>query len=448
MPISINVISGNKIHNTGLIRSEDLAHIAPSLSYNKRIDFSKSSMKIRGIGTLVFGEGVESSVATYIDGVLMASGATGFNDLHDVKRVELLNGPQSTLFGKNASAGLLHIITKNPNTEQFESSLELMATDDKEHKLGFFVSGPINQQFAYRLSGYTRRQEGNVENLFNDHQLNGYDTEGIRAKLQWSPNNNIDLLLSADYSKQDTDFGVRVLRQDSASIELDPAAIGLSGTPGTAGEITGISGSDINDRVNLDRDPAIDSNNSGLSLEINWRLQNHTLTSISAYRNWNQDNDRDNDQTQLPFSLAQLENRDTDWFTQEFRDASPLGEHFDYVAGLFFYHSHTSDESGDDRTFSNAPYVVEFNLADNTIKRENSAIFGQLNMHPSEALTFFVGLRYLYDKVEVELSREANTRNNPFLDDGEITSIKDETGVSNSDRTKKLTGKAGTQYQL
>ncbi len=144
----------------------------------------------------------------------------------------------------------------------------------------------------------------------------------------------------------------------------------------------------------------------------------------------------------------QLENRDVDWFTQELRVASPTGEMFDYVTGLYYYFADNHDHSGDHRTLSNSPYAVDYNLANNTVENTNAAIFGQINIHPNERWTVFLGLRYLYDKVAAKLTREANTHNNAFLGDGALISTRNVDGINNSGSDTALIGNAGIEYQL
>ncbi|MBV1921727.1 MAG: TonB-dependent receptor [Pseudomonadales bacterium] len=448
VPVSVRVITNSQIKRANITRIEELSHVSPSLVFDKRIDFTKSSFKIRGIGTQVFGAGVEPSVATMVDGVVMARSGAGLDDLVDIERIEILNGPQSTLYGKNASAGLIHIITPKPNTENFEHRINSRITDDNEELLSLVATGPLSDSLAYRFSAHARSFDGNVQNRFNGHDLNGYETQGAKAKLLWQSTDSVEWLLTADYSKQKTSTGVRVLRVDSDSILTDPAAIGFSGIPATAGNITGIAGSSDNDEVNLDRDPYADTDAWGVSLETLWELNGFTLTNIAAFRRWGQENDRDNDQTQLPFSLMQQENLDVEWFSEELRLASPLNASYDYVLGLYYYESENYHVSGDDRTFSNSPYNVEFNLARNTIENKNAAVFGQLNWHFNDDLTTFLGLRYLYDKVDGHLSRRAFSQNNSFLGDGLITDNRDVEGVSNSHSVREFTGKSGIKLDL
>ena len=457
VPIAMNAFSDSQIRESGIQRIEELANITPSISFGKGISFSKSVVNIRGVGTKVFGAGVEPTVATVVDGVVMARGGAGLDDIPDIERIEVLRGPQSTLFGKNASAGLIHIITKNPNFDEYEGGIDLLYTSDQEAKASGTVAGPLSDNVAFRLSGYRRFWDGNVRNLFNGDTLNGFDTYGARGKLEFRTDNGVSVLFSGDYSSQKADGGVRVLRIDSTSVFTDPKAIGIDdasaplfglpdAAPRTAGQITGIAGSEDNDRVNLDINPSIDVENYGTSLTVNADVGEFTFTSITGYRGWSQENFRDNDQTQLPFALVQKEIRDAKSFSQEFRLASPEHERYDYILGLYYFETELDDNSGDFRTFSNNVFAIDFNDGDNVVRNENTAVFGHLNYRATDQLTLFGGFRYLQDKIEATLKKTAYTQNNPFLSDGAITH-KDAGPISNSGDESKLVGKIGAQFE-
>ncbi len=448
VPLSIRVINNSQIQRANITRISELSHISSSLVYDKRIGFTKSSIKIRGIGTQVFGAGVEPSVATMVDGVVMARGGAGFGDLVDIERIEILYGSQSTLFGKNASAGLIHIITPLPSTDKNINQVDSRITDDNEQLLSYLSSGPINSKLAYRFSAQAREYQGNVINLYNKNDLNGYDTQSAKVKLLWQSTNGSRWLFSSDYSKQDSSAGVRVLRRNSDTILTDPAAVGVVGVAATAGDITGIEGSDDNREVNLDRDPFANTTAWGISLNTQWQLGIHSISNILAYREWQQDSNRDNDQTQLPFSLSQTENRDVKWVSEELRMTSELQDKYDYVIGLYYYQSEIKDNSGDDRTLSNSPYVVEFNQAQNTIQNRNIALFGQVNLHLTDSLSAFFGTRFLYDKITGKLSRVAHTQNNSFLADGQITSVRNVAGIKNQNSITAVTGRTGLKLNM
>ena len=137
VPIAISAFSDSQVRESGIQRIEELADISPSITFGKGISFAKSALNIRGVGTKVFGAGVEATVATVIDGVVMARAGAGLDDIPDIERIEVLRGPQSTLFGKNASAGLIHIVTKNPSFDEYEGGIDLLYTSDQEAKASY-----------------------------------------------------------------------------------------------------------------------------------------------------------------------------------------------------------------------------------------------------------------------------------------------------------------------
>ena len=459
VPAAINAYDDTRIRETGIQRIEELANITPSITFGKGISFAKASLNVRGVGTKVFGTGVEPTVATVVDGIVLARGGAGLDDIPDIDRIEVLRGPQSTLYGKNASAGLIHIITKNPNFDEYEGTFDLIGTSDQETKTSGSVSGPIGENAAFRLSGYRRFWDGNVYNEYNGDTLNGFDTYGLRGKLEFRPAAGTSVLFSTDFSSQVADGGVRVLRVDSDSVFTDPAAIGITdetaplfglrdSSPATAGQLTGITGSPENNRVNLDINPTIEAENYGASLTVNTGFGEFDFISITGYRGWTQNNYRDNDQTQLPFALVQKEIRDASSFSQEFRLASPVTDRYDYILGLYYFKANVDDNSGDFRTFSNNVFAIDFNDADNRVENENAAVFGHLNYHPSDRLTLIGGFRFLRDSISATLTKTAYSRNNPFLSDGLITSVRDAGPISNSGDETKFVGKVGAQFDL
>ena len=138
---------------------------------------------MRGVGTFAFGIGVESSVAVLVDEVPLPFQARAFSDLPDVERIEVLRGPQSTLYGKSASAGLINIITKQP-TDSFEAHLSAMGTDDDEYGGNFSLSGPISDAFSYIVTAAYSQWDGNLTNLYNGKDANGREAFNSRGQTQ------------------------------------------------------------------------------------------------------------------------------------------------------------------------------------------------------------------------------------------------------------------------
>ena len=152
VPIAVTALSGQELVNALIGSSEDLVQLVPSLNLNKGGNPRSTSYSIRGIGTVSFSSGIEPSISTMLDGVVMGQTGMAFAQLVDMERVEVLRGPQGTLFGKNASAGLVHFITRDP-TEEFEAEVRGYATEDEEYRSSFTASGGLTDDLAVRATG-------------------------------------------------------------------------------------------------------------------------------------------------------------------------------------------------------------------------------------------------------------------------------------------------------
>src|SRR6185436_12096335 len=173
----------------------DLGAVVPSVTFNVGRELRDSSIRIRGIGTDVFAAGIEPSVSTVIDCVVLAQQGSFFNDLADLQRVEVLRGPQGTLFGKNSSAGAIAIVTRNPNFERLETSLQVLGAGNGEYRANGVISAPLSATTAFRLAAFYRQNDGVVQDAFTGETYNDAAAYGFRGKLQWRPADSVDLLL-------------------------------------------------------------------------------------------------------------------------------------------------------------------------------------------------------------------------------------------------------------
>ncbi len=203
IPVAVTALSNQDLVNALVGSSEDLTQLVPSLNLNKGGNPRQTSFSIRGIGTVTFSSGIEPSVSTMLDGVVMGQTGMAFTQLVDMQRVEVLRGPQGTLFGKNASGGVVHFITRDP-TEEFEAEVRGYATDDEEYRSSFTVSDGLAEQLAGRLTGYYNKDEGWVKNVFDGNTVNDSDDWGIRGKLLWNPIETLELKWSSDYSDRNS----------------------------------------------------------------------------------------------------------------------------------------------------------------------------------------------------------------------------------------------------
>ena len=419
VPLHIQAFQADTFENAQLTRVEELVNLSPTLSLSTRRGFDQTSVRIRGVGTQELGSGVEPSVATVIDGVVMARGGSTFNEFPDIERVEILNGPQGTLFGKNASLGLINIVTKKPNHEMSEGSFSARGTSDVDYSGKFGYSAPVNDALAFRVSGFARRYDGNVLNVVNNEKVNGVDAFGMRGRLSYDFSDSVNVLVSADFSRQITTCCARVHREERLSPavaagrpgtpDIDPSFVNYRGpnlsggaAAGTAAQVLGpkIRIGPKNDRIAQNFNPFQNSINRGLAIEINKTFANDfTLTSLTAYREWEAISGWDNDLTAFPFQERQRSDRDVNWFSQELRLTSPLGDAFDYLLGLYYYKSETDATEISDRTVIDTGQDQLFQVKA-VSGYDNIAGFGHLNYHLTNELTLFGGFRLLNDKAK------------------------------------------------
>jgi iron complex outermembrane receptor protein len=401
--VAVSAISGKAIDDAHIRNSADLTQLVPSLTLGSG---GGESFVIRGIGTQAFSGGVEPSVSTMIDGVVLGRSSQSFMQLVDIQRVEVLRGPQGTLFGKNSSSGVVHFITRDPSDEP-EGTLRASAIDRDEYRLGATVSGPVSDNLGLRLTYGGVRDDGYIENVYNSDDLGGGDTDTVRFKARWTPAPDLDLKWSSDYAKEDDTNRISTLR-----VVQDPAI---------AEEVLPVVASKDNYRVNLNGDISNDIKTWGHSLEINWDLSGHTLTSISGYRKFEKDAITDNDDrpTDPRAFTSQSQSNDQDQYTQELRINSPGDDRLRYVSGLYLFLQSLDQQLT--RTIAGS-----VSMSDYTVDTTNYAAFGEVTYDITESVRGLAGGRYTYDELKYKFQRESaiwGTVNPPFKDDNDDTNF-------------------------
>jgi iron complex outermembrane receptor protein len=182
VPVAVSLLSGKAMAEAQLKNAGELATLIPTLNLQASSGPSTSSFNIRGIGTQTFSPGVDPSVSTMLDGVVMGRSGMAFLDLVDVQRVEVLRGPQGTLYGKNASGGVVHIVTKDP-TPELSGTLAATAIEEGEYRVDGSVAGPITDTLGYRLTGSGISDDGYAKNYYNDKKVNDNEAFNVRGKL-------------------------------------------------------------------------------------------------------------------------------------------------------------------------------------------------------------------------------------------------------------------------
>jgi iron complex outermembrane receptor protein len=282
VPISITALSGTARGRAGVTSTTDLNAVVPGLNFTTSVG-AYGLPTIRGIGSTSTGPGIENPVATYIDGVYMVSPAGALMSLLDISQVAVLKGPQGTLFGRNATGGLIQIATLDPSTTP---RYDLTGTiGDHAHSAeNLYISGPLTDHLSANLAVSNEDLlEGFGHNLFNDEEVGAYQSTAARSKLQWK-DDATQVTFSADYARY-------------ASSNPALRTIGLTATGG----LTGGGPLDINSNVQ----PSVSVQQGGVSLQVRHDFANFQVLSITADRESSLDTLFDGDQTpiSIPFTL-------------------------------------------------------------------------------------------------------------------------------------------------
>ncbi|MEA3008937.1 MAG: iron complex outerrane recepter protein [Sphingomonadales bacterium] len=410
VPLAISVLGGAQLDKTGSINVARLSQIQPSVQFfstNPR----NSAANIRGLGA-PFGltnDGIEQGVGIYIDEVYYSRIAVATFDFLDVERVEVLRGPQGTLYGKNTTAGAINIVTKAP-TFQPEGRLELSLGNLDYIAAKASISGPIvGDKLAVRLAASKSRRRGTIFNVASDRWVNEQDNLGLRGQLLWRPSADLDVTLSGDYNRQNPECCAQIyVRTGATQRPLSRQYAALAAAFHYAPPSTNAF-----DRL-TDLDTPLDAFQEigGVALRAKWDVGPGTLTSVTAWRFWNWGPSNDRDFTGLPITTVSANPSKQDQYSQELRYAGSSGS-LDYVAGLFAYrqkqHTTGAQEQGPaasrwllNPTSANAnnPAVLNGLRSENDIRLSSTSLaaFGQLSWRVTDRLRLQPGLRVNYDK--------------------------------------------------
>lgn len=332
VPVAVSVVQGELIANAGIIDIIDLQASVPSLRVNQLQTSSSTVFAIRGFGNGSNNPGIDPSVGVFVDGVFRSRVSSSLFDFSTLERIEVLRGPQSTLFGKNVSVGAINVTTKAPSFET-EGSVEATIGNLDTVRFRGTLSGPITDELAYRISGTTNSRSGTYTNLVNGSEsINDRDRWSVRGQLLWTPSEDLSFRLIGDYDEIDETCCGAVF------FEQGPVTSGLIG--GVLGGLVPPAETDPGDRlVAVAPEPRNELEGKGLSLQGDWYRSWGTVTSITAYRSQTDFNAIDADFTGADL-IRQPRELDFDTFTQELRIAgeweSDFGA-FTWVAGGFYF---------------------------------------------------------------------------------------------------------------
>ncbi len=367
VPIVVTSLSQEVLEDAGVRDIKDLQILTPGMTVTSTTTEASTTARIRGVGTVGDNPGLESSVGVVIDGVYRSRNGVGFGDLGELARIEVLKGPQGTLFGKNTSAGVINIITEAPSfTPEFNAEL----TTGSYGTLGASgsVSGPLTDTLAFRVYGARRVRDGFYDVNLGDGPRTltddaNQDFYTVRGQLLWLPNDNTSVRLIADYSARDEYCCVGVqVRTGPTYPFIDGTSAGTGQTPPAAG----FGRLPFSRTAFSNRDTGQTIDDKGVSLEINIDMPDMgaTLTSVTAARSWATVNGLDNDFTGADIAYR-LEDGDfgttIDNFSQELRLAGG-NDMFEWLVGAFYT---TEDIDRNDSFYFGADYapVLSFQLS-------------------------------------------------------------------------------------
>jgi outer membrane receptor protein involved in Fe transport len=292
VPITVTAVGSQLLRDTGVRDIKDLTLLTPGLIVTSTSNEASTTARIRGIGTVGDNAGLESSVGVVIDGVYRPRNGVGFGDLGELERVEVLKGPQGTLFGKNTSAGVINIITQRPQF-QFGSNLELTAGNLGELDGAASITGPlVGDKLAGRLYVVKRTRDGLYDvntggGPRSDDEDADRDVLAVRGQLLLRQSENFEARLIADYARREENCCAATQINVGGSAPLIDALATDSGVANPADPFAR--------RAFADRSTEQSIRDKGVALDFNWDLPVGTLTSISAWRDWDNLNGQDSD---------------------------------------------------------------------------------------------------------------------------------------------------------
>ncbi|WP_260928250.1 TonB-dependent receptor [Novosphingobium sp. 9] len=415
MPISITSITGDQLEKTGLYELTDLQYVVPGVTYDPT---QGAAFQIRGVGSTSFDMSNEKSVNVVVDDVVMDNQRdNGLIGLTDVARVDVLMGPQGTLFGKNSTSGVISITTNMPELGTYSGNFYGSYGERNDHNLNGTVNVPIGQNAALRVSGFEIGQDGFGKYTQLDKSLGLVHEYGVRGKLLYQTTDNLQIVLAGEYTHH-YDTSVR-------TYVGGPAGTSFSASDAILAEMAELGVKSGTDNVNSadNHFGRIISVNKGGSLHVSYDLGSVTLTSITAYREATYINDTpadllpDNVNAYLPFNIGYLYSKK---FSEEVHIASPTGHFFEYLIGAFYNRLtarqdqvqwgplgagpvYDEDGVGIPTLYANsvANDPTTGAMIGNTRRmqsyNETAALFGQTNLNFSPQLKLTLGARYNYD---------------------------------------------------
>jgi outer membrane receptor protein involved in Fe transport len=422
-PVAVTVTSADVIEKAQILDIKDLQAVVPTFRVSQLQNSANTTLTIRGFGNGGNNYGIEPAVGLFIDGVYRSRAAAQISDLPALERIEVLSGPQSTLFGKNASAGVVSIVTEAP---QYDTTgyIEGGIGNYNQNYAKAYITGGLTDTLAASLGlGYQKR-DGYFDVIGGvDEDLNNLDRFNWRGQLLWEPTDNLSVRLIADQSsiaENCCGTGVAIEGPLAAGAPTAGQVIALLGgrQPSAADQFTY--------ETFVDTETFNEIDDGGLSAQIDYDLGFATLTSITAYRETVSEYINDSDYNSLEILPGVFQTNELDTFTQELRLTSNGGSQLEWMIGGYFFDETIDQDSGFDYGadtrrylevlangglasteqilgFAPGTFFAEGQGVNETFVQDNQAfsIFGTLDFEVNDRLTLSVGANYTEDKKDV-----------------------------------------------
>lgn len=449
VPLAVSVLSGDAIANSSRPNLEGAAALVPSLNFVKAGTSLNQTLFLRGLGTTSFSIAVEPSVSTVLDGVVLSRAAEAFSDLADVARLEVLRGPQGTLFGKNASAGVINIISRMPG-DTVGADLEggLFFANGQEYRVRGSIDLPLSTSLRTRTTAFYDKYDGNIFNVAPNvnRRVNGFEHYGVRTIVQADLSEAVKFTGIGDYHKNNDDCCADVIGGPPlfGATSATPGAVNTTALNLIQTILPTLQG-DKSRKINQNLVTRTIETGYGFSGQFDAELGTQTLTSITAYRNFANNEIRDGDfypQAYIGAPQSHDTGPQTGWtFSQELRLTSPAKQFFSYVLGAYYSNTFTQRIFRRDNTICSAatgavlpagvltpcssplaaPSTTAFGQATYSNSQKNLALFAQATLNVADNFRLIGGLRYTIDQLDEQFIRVASPGNgasNPPFDNG------------------------------
>jgi iron complex outermembrane receptor protein len=397
--VSVSVLSSQTISDAGLVRLTDISQLVPNMTNQENISNKFTNVTLRGLSSSG-GLGNDPGIGVYVDEVYVAR-ESGFNaDLLDIERIEVLRGPQGTLFGRNTAVGAINISTKKP-LDEFEGMVLADVGDYEYQRYGALVNGPITDELSAKLSGVYNNRDGYLDNTFGG-TVNSVDYYTLRGQMLWEPVDRLELLLIGDYRNDTSDGNNLVTRNQGEPL-------------------------DKNYEVSIPDSGSEEVEAQGLALNAKYELKDYLLTSITSVNKIDEEYENDQDWSELD-ALTGNDKRDNKQWSQELRISTMTESSLQWVAGLYYFNQEfdavQESINGPDTVFAalgltnligsgtppssiGLPDSVNIE-ATSTIDADSYAAYGNVDYSINEQWSVNAGLRFSRDKKELDYVQVAD----------------------------------------